>query len=54
MPSEPAYLEMQRLPVEIRGNITFGRLMSGLSSVGLTVHVDAQSGRIVITDGLAV
>ena len=39
-----------RFPVEIRGNVSFGRLMSGLSTVGLTVRVDARSGRVVITD----
>ena len=42
----------QRFPVEIRGNVTFGRLMSGLATVGLTVRVDAYSGRVVITDVL--
>jgi hypothetical protein len=41
---------MERFPVDIRGNITFGRLMSGLATVGLTVRVDARSGRVVITD----
>jgi hypothetical protein len=43
---------MQRYPVDIRGNITFGRLMSGLATVGLTVRVDARSGRVLITDDL--
>jgi hypothetical protein len=42
--------DMQRYPVDIRGNVTFGRLMSGLSTVGLTVRVDARSGRVVIAD----
>ncbi len=42
--------DMQRFPVDIRGNVTFGRLMSGLSAVGLTVRVDARSGRVVISD----
>ena len=42
--------EMQRFPLDIRGNVTFGRLMSGLATVGLTVRVDARSGRVVITD----
>jgi hypothetical protein len=27
-------------------------LMSGLATVGLTVRVDARSGRVVITDDL--
>ena len=45
----PAYA-MDRFPVDIRGNVTFGRLMSGLATVGLTVRVDARSGRVVITD----
>jgi hypothetical protein len=43
---------MQRFPVDIRGNVTFGRLMSGLATVGLTVRVDARSGRVIITDDL--
>ncbi len=43
---------MERFPVDIRGNITFGRLMSGLATVGLTVRVDARTGRVVITDDL--
>lgn len=42
--------EMERFPVDIRGNVTFGRLMSGLSTVGLTVRVDARTGRVVIAD----
>lgn len=40
----------ERFPVDIRGNVTFGRLMSGLATVGLTVRVDARSGRVVISD----
>ena len=47
---EPMSFDMQRFPVDIRGNVTFGRLMSGLSAVGLTVRVDARSGRVVISD----
>ena len=43
-------IDMQRYPVDIRGYVTFGRLLSGLSSVGLTVHVDPRSGRMVIAD----
>jgi hypothetical protein len=43
-------INMQRYPVDIRGYVTFGRLLSGLSSVGLTVHIDSRSGRVVITD----
>jgi hypothetical protein len=46
-------LEAQRFPVDIRGNVTFGRLMSGLSTVGLTVRVDARSGRVIIADELS-
>jgi hypothetical protein len=42
-----------RYPVDIRGNVTFGRLMSGLATVGLTVRVDARSGRVIIADDLA-
>lgn len=49
---EPTSYEMQRFPVDIRGNVTFGRLMSGLATVGLTVRVDARSGRVIITDDL--
>jgi hypothetical protein len=41
---------MQRYPVDIRGHVTFGRLMSGLATVGLSVRVDPRSGRVVITD----
>ena len=41
---------MERFPVDIRGNVTFGRLMSGLATVGLTVRVDARSGRVIIAD----
>jgi hypothetical protein len=47
---EPASYGMERFPVDIRGNVTFGRLMSGLATVGLTVRVDARSGRVIITD----
>ena len=43
-------IDMQRYPVDIRGHVTFGRLLSGLSTVGLTVHFDPRSGRMVITD----
>jgi hypothetical protein len=43
-------IDMRRYPVDIRGDVTFGRLLSGLATVGLTVRVDAQSGRVVITD----
>lgn len=45
--------EMSRFPVDIRGNVTFGRLMSGLATVGLTVRVDARSGRVIIADDLS-
>ena len=48
--AEPTSFAMERFPVDIRGNVTFGRLMSGLSTVGLTVRVDARSGRVVISD----
>jgi hypothetical protein len=47
---EPRSLDMERFPVDIRGNVTFGRLMSGLATVGLTVRIDVRSGRVVITD----
>jgi len=47
---EPTCYGMERFPVDIRGNVTFGRLMSGLATVGLTVRVDARSGRVIITD----
>jgi len=50
--AEPTSFAMERFPVDIRGNVTFGRLMSGLATVGLTVRVDARSGRVVITDDL--
>jgi hypothetical protein len=50
--TEPTSFAMERFPVDIRGNVTFGRLMSGLATVGLTVRVDARSGRVVITDDL--
>jgi hypothetical protein len=42
--------EMRRYPVDIRGNVTFGRLMQGLATVGLTVRLDARTGHVVITD----
>jgi hypothetical protein len=44
--------DSKRYPVDIRGNVTFGRLMSGLSTVGLTVRVDARSGHVIIADEL--
>lgn len=47
---ELPYTRAERFPVDIRGNIAFGRLLSGLSTVGLTVRIDSGSGRIVITD----
>ncbi len=47
---EPTSFAMERFPVDIRGNVTFGRLMSGLATVGLTVRVDSRSGRVIITD----
>jgi len=43
-------IDMERYPVDIRGNVTFGRLMSGLATVGLTVRIDSRSGCVVITD----
>ena len=43
-------VDMERYPVDIRGNVTFGRLMSGLATVGLTVRIDSRSGCVVITD----
>jgi hypothetical protein len=46
-------LDSRRYPVDIRGNVTFGRLMSGLSTVGLTVRVDARSGHVIIADELS-
>jgi hypothetical protein len=48
--AEPTSFAMERFPVDIRGNVTFGRLMSGLATVGLTVRVDSRSGRVIITD----
>jgi hypothetical protein len=48
--AEPTSFAMERFPVDIRGHVTFGRLMSGLATVGLTVRVDARSGRVIITD----
>jgi hypothetical protein len=48
--AEPTSFAMERFPVDIRGNVTFGRLMSGLATVGLTVRDDARSGRVIITD----
>ena len=50
--AEAPSFEMERFPVDIRGNVTFGRLMSGLATVGLSVRVDARSGRVIITDDL--
>jgi hypothetical protein len=47
---EAASFDAERYPVDIRGNVTFGRLMSGLATVGLTVRVDARSGRVIIAD----
>jgi hypothetical protein len=47
---DPADINMERFPVDIRGQVTFGRLMKGLATVGLTVRVDTRSGRVVITD----
>ena len=47
---EPNSFAAERFPVDIRGNVTFGRLMSGLATVGLTARVDARSGRVIITD----
>ena len=46
----PLSLDMERFPVDIRGDVTFGRLMSGLSTVGLTVRIDSRTGRVVIMD----
>jgi hypothetical protein len=43
-------IDMERYPVDIRGHVTFGRLVSGLSQVGLTVRIDPRTGRVVITD----
>lgn len=50
--SEPplSVIDMERYPVDIRGHVTFGRLVSGLAQVGLTVRIDPRSGRVVITD----
>ena len=42
--------EMARYSVDIHGNITFGRLLHGLATVGLTVCIDPHSGRVLITD----
>lgn len=47
---DQASVDMQRYPVDIRGQVTFGRLMSGLATVGLSVRIDARSGRVIITD----
>jgi hypothetical protein len=47
---EQAAIDMEAYPVDIRGSVTFGRLMSGLATVGLTVRIDCRSGRVVITD----
>jgi hypothetical protein len=45
-------IDMERYPVDIRGHVTFGRLVSGLSQVGLTVRIDPRTGRVVITDDM--
>jgi len=45
-------IDMERYPVDIRGHVTFGRLLSGLSQVGLTVRIDPRTGRVVITDDM--
>jgi hypothetical protein len=42
--------EMRRYPVDIRGNVTFGRLMQGLATVGLTVRLDPRTGHVIIAD----
>jgi hypothetical protein len=42
--------DLKCYPVDIRGAVTFGRLASGLATVGLTVRIDPRSGRVVITD----
>ncbi len=47
---ESESVDMERFPVDIRGNVTFGRLMIGLATVGLAVRVDSRTGRVVITD----
>jgi hypothetical protein len=44
--------DMDRFAVDIRGHVTVGRLMSGLATVGLTVRMDARSGRVIIADEL--
>ena len=51
-PAEPSMsvIDMECYPVDIRGHVTFGRLLSGLAHVGLTVRIDTRSGRVVITD----
>lgn len=49
-PYEQASVDMHRYPVDIRGQVTFGRLMSGLATVGLSVRIDSRSGRVIITD----
>jgi hypothetical protein len=41
---------MRRYPVDIRGNVTFGRLMQGLATVGLTVRLDPRTGHVIIAD----
>ena len=50
--AEQTAADMDRFPVDIRGHITFGRLMSGLATVGLTVRMDARSGRVINADDL--
>lgn len=42
--------DMKNWPVAIRGSVTFGRLMTGLATVGLTVRVDPSTGHVVIVD----
>jgi len=44
--------DLMRYPVDIRGDVAFGRLMEGLATVGLTARIDARSGRVVITDDI--
>lgn len=47
----PAYRDqgVERLRVDILGNIGYCRLWQGLSSVGLTFKLDASTGRVVIS-----
>lgn len=46
----PKLPDLRRFPVDVRGNVTFTRLVEGLATVGLTVRIDARSHRVVITD----